>query len=459
MKLTANQAMAARMVGNYINPGQNIFGAMPNSNPKHNLAYDFGYPTETEIDFNSAYRMYRRHGIAKALVTRTAGKTWQDQPALRESEDDHEETGLELTIRQKFSSIRLWQSLAETDTRSMVGKYAGVLLRLADGNRWDQPVGAVSGGINGLVGVIPAWEEQLEVSEWHTDPTSESYGQPKMFMFNENAVDNETGKMRQFTVHPDRVYVWSKDRTTWGESKLESCYNALMDVEKIRGAGGEGFWKNAKAQPVLQASPDVDFNQLAAMLGTDTAGLPDALDDVVAKWSKGFDVSLILQGMEAKTLSVTLPSPEHFYNIALQEIAASWPIPQKVLVGMQTGERASTEDAREWAQINMSRRSMMVVPNIMDIIEKLERVGVLPERDWYIDWSDLTAPTLGEKVEILKGLSDVNQKNMGSGGMIFTADELRAMIDYEPLVGDEGFSEIVEEEGEEDGDEEQGGDE
>lgn len=416
MKLTANQQMAARMVSNYLNPGQNIFGAPQSYNHKHNIAYDFGYPTQTEITFDLAYRMWRRHGIARALVTKTSGKTWQEHPALREYEDDHEETALERGIRQHFASIRMWQAMATTDERSMVGKYGGVLLRLADGQGWDKPVGSVSGGIEGLVGVIPAWEEQLQVSAWDTDPASTTYGQPKMFMFNEAAVDAEEGKFRSFTVHPDRVYVWSKDRTTWGESKLESCYNALLDVEKVRGAGGEGFWKNAKSQPILQAAPDVNFDQLAKMLGTNMEGLPDALDEVVSKWSKGFDVSLTLQGMEAKTLQVTLPSPEHFYNIALQEIAASWPIPQKVLVGMQTGERASTEDAREWAQINMSRRSMMVVPNIMDIVDKLERVGVLPERDWYIDWSDLTAPTQGEKMDVVGKMADVNQKMAATGG-------------------------------------------
>ena len=263
-----------------------------------------------------------------------------------------------------------------------------------------------------------------------------------MFHFNEGNVDPEEGKIRSFQVHPDRVYIWSHDRTTWGESKFEPCYNALLDVEKIRGAGGEGFWKNAKAQPVLQATPEVDFNGLAQMLGVKIDELPDALDDVVEKWSKGFDVSLMLQGMEAKTLEVTLPQPEEFFNIALQEVAASWPIPQKILVGMQTGERASTEDAREWGQINMSRRSTMVVPNIMDIINKLEGFGVLPNRDWYIDWPDLTAPTLSEKMDIGAKMAEVNAKMLGTGGAVFTDDEIRAIAEYEPLTGDEGFTEF-----------------
>lgn len=454
MKLTANQQIAARMLMNHISPGDSFLRQYgTNLNTKHDLEYDFGHPNRrTPIPFIEAYYMWRRNGIARALVEKTGGKTWQELPCLKEKEDDHEETGLEAEVRRWFSDIRLWQVLHQADMRSMVGKYGGVVFRFADGKRFEEPVDTVPGGIEGLAGILPAWEGQLEPSAWDTDPTSPGYGTPTMFHFNEANVDPEDGKVRSFQVHPDRCYVWSQDRTTWGESKYEPCWNALMDLEKIRGAGGEGFWKNAKAQPVLQAQTGdnaPDFNQLAVMLGTDISGLPDALDDVVAKWTKGFDVSLMLQGMEAKTLEVTLPQPAEFFNIALQEVSASWPIPQKVLVGMQTGERASTEDQREWAQINMSRRATMVVPNIMDIVARLERVGVLPDRDWHVDWSDLTAPSQGEKMDIVAKMSDVNAKMAATGGVVFTDDEMRAIVDYEPLTGDEGFTEF--DGGEEDG--------
>lgn len=447
MNLTVNQHLAARLIANSFTPGDSFLRQYgQNLNTKHNLEYDFGYPERRNpIPFIEAYYMWRRNGIARALVEKTGGKTWQELPCLKETEEDQEETGLEAEIRQHFSDIRLWQVLHQADMRSMVGKYGGVVFRFADGKRFSEPVDTVPGGVEGLAGILPAWEGQLEPSEWDTNPMSPGYGTPTMFHFNESNVDPEDGKVRSFQVHPDRCYIWSTDRTTWGESKFEPCWNALMDLEKIRGAGGEGFWKNAKAQPVLQAQTGdnaPDFNQLAAMLGTTVDGLPDALDEVVAKWSKGFDVSLMLQGMEAKTLSVSLPSPEHFYNGALQEVSASWPIPQKVLVGMQTGERASTEDQREWAQINMSRRSNMVVPNIMDIIARFERVGVLPERDWRVDWSDLTAPTQTEKMDIVGKMADVNQKMMATGEVVFTDEEMRAIVDYEPLTGDEGFSEI-----------------
>lgn len=433
VRLNNQQMSVARRILNGASYGMtsvtDIMGQ--SANFKHDIGHDFGYPSTEELSFHYFYQMWRRHGIARALVEKTTGKTWQDLPKLKESsEGASEETVVEREIRQHFEAIRFWQHLQEADMRSMVGKYAGVIFQLGDGKPYNEPVKSVPGGIEGVISVIPAWEGQLEPSTWDGDPTSPTYGQPQQFRFNESSVDPEEGKVRSFTVHPDRCFVWSRDGTTFGDSKLEPCYNALIDLEKVRGSGGEGFWKNAKAQPVLQASTDVDFTQLASMLGVELDGLADALDEVMGKWSKGFDESLVLQGMEAKTLPVSLPDPEEFFNIAIQEVAASWPIPQKTLVGMQTGERASTEDSREWAQTNMSRRANLVVPNIMTIVGRLERWGVLPERDWHLEWPDLTAPTLGEKLEIGERMAKINQAMFATGEAVFTDDEIREVAGY-----------------------------
>lgn len=449
IQLTNQQLRAAQLLSNSSSPftgGQSAkwWGGTFSSgdNAKHNLYYDFGYPAFDGLEFQHFYNLWRRNGIAKALVEKTGAKTWESKPSLLEAEQAHDETRLEADIRQRLDDLRFWQVLAETDKRSMVGRYAGVIFQLNDGKPYDQPVeGVVPGGLDGVISVLAAWEGQLEPSSWDNNPASPTYGKPTMFRFNESSVDPELGKTRAFSVHPDRAFVWSKDGTTWGESKLEPGYNAIMDIEKIRGSGGEGFWKNAKSQPILNAAPDVDFNALASMLDTDLEGLPAALDEVVTKWNRGFDQSMLLQGIEAKTLGVSLPQPQSFFDVALQEVAASWPIPQKILVGMQTGERASTEDAREWAQVNMSRREMMVIPNIMDIVRRFETWGILPERDWYLQWSDLTAPTAMEKADLAVKMAQINQAMLMTGEPVFTDAELREVLEYK-AAEDDDFTEF-----------------
>lgn len=454
VKLNDDQLKTARKIMNSstyrafgeVLPGRNLntlFGTSRAFSTKHDFNLDFGY--KDDLNFDDFYELYKRNGVANAVVKKTVAKTWETMPTLMETKEEHDETGVEKEIRKLFRKTRFWQMLKETDKRGLVGEYSGVIFQLADGQPFDAPVNGVPGGLKGLVNLIPAWEGQLQISEWDQDRTSATYGQPKMMTFTESSVDADQGKTRSFQVHPDRVYIWSQDRTTFNDSDMEPVYNTLSDMAKIRGSGAEGFWKNARAQPVLQADSDVNFTQLAQMLGTDLAGLPEALDNVVADWSKGFDQSLMLQGMEAKTLGVQLPTqPEQYYNIAAREVAAAWEIPEKVLFGNQTGERASTEDAAAWNRTNMARRNDIVIPNIMDVLERLEEFGILPERDWWLDWDDLTGATEEQKFDRMGKMADANQKMAGTGSVVFTDDEMRAEVDMPPAE-DDGLTEFDDE--------------
>lgn len=414
---------------------------------KHNHYADFGYPTQ--LSFGQLYAMFARNGLARAAVEKTIGKTWQDNPALLEKERDGSQKGgdaetmLEREIRQRFDDLRLWQHLAEADRRSMVGGYAGVILRLADSRRFDEPVERVPGGLDGLVELIPAWAGQLTVSQWDTDQMSETYGQPLMFSFTEAAVGEQRQQPRQFTLHPDRVVIWSADGTVHARSALEPGYNDLHDMEKIKGAGGEGFWKNAKSAPVLEVDKEANIDEMARLMGVPTNELADRMNAQVEDWQKGFDKLLMVQAIEAKTLPITLPSPEHFFAIVLQSFAASMQMPLKILVGSQSGERASTEDAQEWAKTNMSRRNNQAVPNTMTLVARLERFGVLAEKDWYLDWSDLTEASMAEKIDRATKMADANQKMSNGGETIFEPNEIRAVVGYEPLAEDRTYRDAL----------------
>lgn len=403
---------------------------------KHNHYTDFGWPTE--VTFEQLYDAYCRNSIARAAVKKTARKTWETYPLLREvTEEGEPETRLEADIRKRFEKLRLWQRMADADKRGMVGRYAGIILRFADDKRFKEPVDRVSGGLEGLVEIIPAWEGQLQVAEWDDDEQSETYGHPKMFNFNEAQVGSQAqGRNRSFEVHPDRVIIWSETGDVHDRSLLEPGYNDLLTLEKIVGAGGEGFWKNAKSAPVLEVDPEARLSEMASAMGVPEDELVEALNTGVEDWQKGFDKLLMLQGMTAKTLGVTLPSPEHFYAAPLQNFAASVESPVKILVGMQTGERASKEDSDEWARTIMGRRNDWVIPGIMGFIDRLVRFGILPERDWWLQWADLTEADMADKIDRADKMAGVNQK---MGVDVYLEDEIRAVTGHGPIeaIGEE----------------------
>lgn len=397
---------------------------------KHNHYADYGYPVS--LEFEQFRAIYERNSIGAAAVNKTAKKIWESRPELLEQEDTHTETTLEAEIRKRFERLRVWQMMAVAERRSFVAGYSGVILRVADNKRFRDPLETVTGGLEALVEVIPAWKGQLTVSEWHDDEMSEDYGKPKMFMFDEAAV-GKNDRRRKFDVHPSRVIIWSDDGTVHSRSMLESGYNDLLTIEKVVGAGGEGFWKNAKTAPVIKLDKDAKAKDIAAAMGVPVDEIPDKMNEVVEDYQKGFDKLLMLQGMEADTIDVNLPDPENFFGIALQSFAAGVDIPVKILIGNITGERASTEDAKEFAKTCMGRRSDKTIPSIMAFVERLIEYGILPEMDWHLKWTDLTESSMDEKIARSDKMADVNQKMEKTGEIVFTHEEIRETVDMEPL--------------------------
>lgn len=444
MKMTVNAAIGRALANMF--PG--FYGAR-NTNSKHDHYKDFGYPDV--LTFDNLYNMYMRNGLAKAAVEKTRRRTWHGEAFVLEQERDgsqkgisSEETPLEKEIRLKFKKIRFWHKISDLDRRAMVGGYSGLLLRIGDGLDWEQPVTRAM-GLDSLLGVEPVWATQLTVLEWHTDPlVPEKYGEPKMFQFQELPVnDEQTAKAvvnRTMRVHPDRVLVWSEDGTVFGESLIKAGYNDLVDFEKVKGGGGEGFWKNAKSSPIFttEDGSSASFADMAKHMNISVEDLHDKMSAQVEKFQKGFDQMLMLQGMKAETLSVSLPSPEHFLSGPLQSFAASVQMPMKILVGSQTGERASTEDSAEWDQTIMGRRSEYTQPLLHVLLDRFSAFGILPaDKDWFIDQPDLTEAKTSEKFDIATKMSAINAQSVSQGTIVFTVDEIREVVDHEPISPDD----------------------
>src|SRR6056297_290113 len=429
VELFANASAAEKSRSNFLSQ----FPGMLHSSPKHNHFYDFGYPAHGSLTFETFYNMYRRNGLAHGAVHMTVDKTWETHPQLLETPADKDETPQEKAVAERLRKIRFWQNMIEADRRSMVGAYSALILRIADNKLFNEPVdGKVPGGVEALKEVIPAWEGQLKVSEFDNDERSETYGQPLMYQFNEANVAGTHNKTRSFNVHPDRVLILSESGTVHDRSPLEPGYNALLDCEKISGAGGEGFWKNAKAAPVLKIDKDVRVSEMAKAMDVKQADLFEAISDQVDDYNTGIDKSLMLQGIEVAAHNVSLPSPEYFFNTALQIFCASMAMPMKVLIGMQTGERASTEDQNQWAKTNMARREMRVVPLLDTFLERLKQFGMIKNHDWSVHWDSLMEDSPAEMIAFAKQMADINQ-TMSASQPPFTHDEIRERVGYDPL--------------------------
>lgn len=416
-------------MGAWNNIRRSIFGlpTMSNDAKRATAWQDYGYPEQ--LEFDQYYTMFARNGIARAGVMRHVEKTWETNPWIVEGEEGDKPrtdwTPREKQLARVIRDMRLWSRFSAADWRGRVGHYSALYLTFADNQRPDMPV---THGAK-LLGVKPLYEKQLRPTTWYSNPALPNFGMPSMYQLQQfNPEDANPANNSSFEIHPDRIHILAEgaeDDSIYGVPALQAGFNSLLDIEKIRGAGGEGFWKAARGAWAL--SGEVEPQQLAAMLGVDQDKVAEALNDTAADFASGMDKLLMLGGMKAESMSFNVPRPLEFYDVALQDFASSVSCPVPEIIGQQIAQRSSEENSRNWQQTIMSRRRQFVGPNVEGFLRHLMALGSIPYIDrFYVAWDDLTDSTAGEKLENAKHMSEINRNNAQSGMTpSFTENEMR----------------------------------
>lgn len=423
------------------------------SNTKRGRLYqEFGYPIH--LSFDDFYRTYRRNAVAGAAVKRMVDGCWEDLPEIYEgskAKKATQQTAWDKRINKLLK--RHWQQVKGADRRNLVGRYSALLLQIKDNLKWDQPVDiTVAGQLkeHALVRLIPVWEAQLDPVSWDEDANSETFGQPTLYSYTELPVgaQNDGRPGRVINVHPDRVVILaegSDDGNLFsGTSLLEEGFNKLLDIEKVSGGASEGFLKNASRQLNFNFSDKTNFSALARALGVKEDQLADAMDNQVRRLNENLDAANIMQAGDASVLSVAAADPEPTWRTALSEFCSTVPIPVKVLVGMQTGERASTEDMKDWAKTRKARREGFLTDIITEIVTRFWTLGIIDSPasgEITVEWSDLLAPSEADKIDNMGKMADVAVKSANAfGRSALTENEIREAggLQPDPTLDNEG---------------------
>ena len=260
--------------------------------------------------------MYKRQ--AHAIVHRITEKSWEDEPWLVQGDETgntETETRWERDVRTLFKRLNLWQAFQDADRRRLVGMYSGLILQVADDRQWHEELDQGE-----LVGVIPAWQGQLRPTQWNSDTTSPDYGKPTMWQYQEAEV--ETAEYpppgRSVTIHHSRVVIVGDYRE--GVPLLEAAYNDFVSLEKVLGALGESYWKNAARQLNVEYAADTDPRQLAEAAGVALEDLHEALNGMFADLNQGLDAGMVSFGGKATPLVANVPQPQEPYTVLAQNI-------------------------------------------------------------------------------------------------------------------------------------------
>lgn len=400
-----------------------ISGGYDMADTLHNVYLDFGYPQV--LQFINFWNMYRRFGIASNIVEIPPDVCWSTNPHI-ESTDKTFKNELDEIIER----LNMWHRMKGLDTRQRVGRYAGMFMRVADGKQPHEPLKGTLSGPASLVAMTPLYESQLTVQDTVDDTSSPDFGKPITYLYSTGNEGNRNEKARSsFAIHASRVIIAAEgadDGWIYGIPALEAVYNSLMDLRKIIGAGGEGFYRNASHKTVFSVKDIAAASQNPELIKE----FGNEVDDSIRN---AFRRSIMAPNMDVKTLQSTLISNEPHFNAALSDVAAGAKIPASIIIGRQTGRLAATEDGKHFLGGMNSRRENFLTEMIRNVLDWLIKYGVLTSAEYEIEWDDLLARSDDEKMETADKMSSINEKQFRAGqAAVFEENEIREMAGFDP---------------------------
>lgn len=397
----------------------------------------YGY--SSQVSFEHLLQSYERLGPAHGAVHRILDKCWERLPRIKQPAAD-KETPWETKLAGQMAAMGAWKKLQGFDRRCLIGYYAGLIYRIADGQALSQPVTAKG---SRLVELVPVFENQLKVTRWHSDTSSPDYGKPAMFQYrrrNPAQSDTQGAPDEWADVHPDRVQIMaegSEGDMLDGVPLLRAGFNHLVDLEKISGGSGESYLKNSSRTIVFEYDPTANVQAMTSQDGV-TRSVREVHDDQARALNNNTDAAIVLQGGKASTLPTHISDPTGAYQLAANLFAASVRLPVTVLFGQQTGRLASDEDQKDYQNRCTARQINQLTPMLEEFIRRMQAIGAIEAGEFEVEWPPLDAPGDDQRFALLVQLTGAMQQAMSAGlsEPLFDANELRAVAGFEPRTND-----------------------
>jgi uncharacterized protein len=370
-----------------------------------------------QLDLADYRYRYFRGGLAGRIVDLAPNDTWSDGVELIEDEGNEDYTEFEQAVKDLDERLNLWSVFHRADRLAGIGRYGAILIGAP--GALDTPLPARMTA-DQIVYLKPFAEDGLTVEERDlvSDSTLARYGMPMFYTM------KALGGTRATTVrvHYTRVHHITDaplDDLLYSQPRLERVWDLLDNLEKVTGGGSEAFFQRAHPGYHLNIDKDAKFRDRDKVLKD--------LDDEVEEFIHGLRRVVSTQGTEFTPLNATVAEFGKDAAAIIEQIAGSIAVPQRILLGSERGELASSQDKNNWDSRIKDRKTQVCGPfYIRPFFNTLINVGALPTPKQYsVFWPERDNQTDSDKMSIASKAATLN-KLMGE--IIVTRVDIRDRI-------------------------------
>lgn len=341
----------------------------------------FGW--DPRISIEAIMYMYNRGGIAKRVIDAYPDAVWARSPTIWAEGDP--EWNVEWTAIA--SKLKLWTHLHRLDKLTNLGRYA-ILVIGTDKPGLEMPLRDAKD----ITYLQPYGELSVKIESWVSDPTDPRFGKPAMYKVypesNNDMLSIERGATGSaptrpsFRVHASRVIHVTRnplEDDVFGQPMMAPIWDYLTDLRKVVGSSSESYW--IAANRGLQANVDREMSLSAE----DQA----ALQEEIEEFYNGFRRFIRTKGVDLNELKNDIADPSSPFGVLVTLISGTWGIPQRILLGSEAGQLASTQDKGTWAERVEENRILHVEPSI-----------IIPFLDFCLENGIIRAPNEGSLLKV-----------------------------------------------------------
>jgi uncharacterized protein len=380
--------------------------------------YDvLGYPKQLSID--AYWSKFERDPLGGRIVEFPPAETWRDTPTVKDGRDKDatDDTPFAKAWADFAELRRVYHYCKRVDTLCGIGRFGVLLIGLAGDSNLEMDVTRVV-SLDQILYLRPYGEPSVEVAEFENDPANPRFGLPRIYNLavgdpNTTISGGATLPSQTVRVHASRVIHVAEgllENEVYGMPRLQRVFNLLDDILKLVGGSAEASWLLMRKGFVLNIDPEAEL----------TAEAKENIEQEFDEYEHGLRRFMKTRGVTVSDLGSEVVDPTGPFDVILSLISAATGIPQRILLGSERGELASSQDASNWAGHIASRQLNFAEPAILrPLIDRLVSWGALPKptaKNYTVIWDPLFELNEQERAQIGATWADAIQKLVGVYG-------------------------------------------